>query len=143
LADQLAQGGYGVVVVIHRQFSFRVFGFCAAAVEFGFGDEVEAAAGEVARGPCYNVAGGITMNTLRIRRKLDSETLHLPELRPLIGKTVEIVIQEEEVLGIKAGTADWQAAERAAQALREAGYDIDAWRNQRDCDRKHAGDHVP
>jgi hypothetical protein len=31
---------------------------------------------------------------VRIRRKLDSETLYLPELRPLIGKTVEIIIQE-------------------------------------------------
>jgi hypothetical protein len=27
---------------------------------------------------------------LRIRRKLDSETLHLPELKPLIGRTVDV-----------------------------------------------------
>jgi hypothetical protein len=32
---------------------------------------------------------------VRIRRKLDSETLHLPELRPFIGRTVEITIEEQ------------------------------------------------
>ncbi len=35
------------------------------------------------------------MTTIRIRKKLDSETLHLPELRPLIGRTVEIVVAEQ------------------------------------------------
>ena len=33
---------------------------------------------------------------VRIRRKLSSETLDLPELRPLIGKDVEIVVTEIE-----------------------------------------------
>ena len=32
---------------------------------------------------------------LRIHRKLDSETLHLPELKPLIGRTVEITIEDQ------------------------------------------------
>ena len=32
---------------------------------------------------------------IRLHKHLDSETLHLPELRPLIGKTVEIIVQEE------------------------------------------------
>jgi hypothetical protein len=32
---------------------------------------------------------------LRLRRKLDSETLHLPELKPLIGRTVEITVEEQ------------------------------------------------
>jgi len=32
---------------------------------------------------------------IHIHRKLDSETLHLPELKPLIGKTVEITIEEK------------------------------------------------
>lgn len=35
------------------------------------------------------------MNAIRIRRKIESETLHLPELRNLIGKTVEIIVLEE------------------------------------------------
>ncbi|MEX0704324.1 MAG: hypothetical protein WD069_19645 [Planctomycetales bacterium] len=38
------------------------------------------------------------MNAIRIRRKLDSETLYLPELKPLVGKTVDIVVQEAEPL---------------------------------------------
>ncbi len=35
------------------------------------------------------------MNAIRIRKHLDSETLHLPELRELVGKTVEIIVLEE------------------------------------------------
>jgi hypothetical protein len=35
------------------------------------------------------------MATIIIRKRIDSETLHLPELKPLIGKTVEIVVREE------------------------------------------------
>ena len=35
------------------------------------------------------------MTTVRLRRKLESETLHLPELKPLIGKTVQIIVVEE------------------------------------------------
>lgn len=34
------------------------------------------------------------MSTVHVRRKLESETLHLPELRPLIGKTVDITVVE-------------------------------------------------
>jgi hypothetical protein len=34
------------------------------------------------------------MNTIRIRKIIDSETLHLPELRPLIGRTVEITVED-------------------------------------------------
>jgi hypothetical protein len=35
------------------------------------------------------------MRAIRIHRRVDSETLRLPELRPLIGKEVEIVVLEE------------------------------------------------
>ena len=34
------------------------------------------------------------MSSICIRKHLDSETLHIPELKPLIGKTVEIVVRE-------------------------------------------------
>ena len=34
------------------------------------------------------------MSAIRIRRTLDSDTLHLPELRPFIGRTVEIIVEE-------------------------------------------------
>jgi hypothetical protein len=35
------------------------------------------------------------MNAIRIRKRIDSDTPHLPELRPLIGKTVEIIILDD------------------------------------------------
>ena len=35
------------------------------------------------------------MNAIRIRTLLSSDTLHLPELKPLIGKPVEIIVREE------------------------------------------------
>ena len=35
------------------------------------------------------------MNAIRIRKKLDSDTLHLPELQSLVGKTVAIIVLEE------------------------------------------------
>ena len=37
------------------------------------------------------------MRAVKITRRLDSETLHLPELRPLLGKQVEIIILETDL----------------------------------------------
>src|SRR5713101_7842387 len=37
----------------------------------------------------------VRMSALRIRRKLESETLYLPELKPLVGKNVEIIVEEK------------------------------------------------
>jgi hypothetical protein len=82
------------------------------------------------------------MNAVRIRRQLDSDTLHLPELKPLIGKNVEIIVLEEQVPEILPGTGDWEAAARAARELRESGYDFEAWRVYRECDLEHAKDHL-
>ena len=79
------------------------------------------------------------MNAVRIRRKLESDTLHLPELKPLIGKTVEITIIEQPT--VIPGTGDWEALKAAADDLE--GYDFDAWRKQRDYDLQHAKDHLP
>ena len=36
------------------------------------------------------------MNALKVRRRVESETLHLPELRPFFGKEVEIIVLETE-----------------------------------------------
>jgi hypothetical protein len=84
------------------------------------------------------------MNAIRIRRTIDSEMLYLPELKPLLGRTVEIIVLEEDTRStIRPGTGDWKAAEEAARELRESGYDFDAWREQRDYDLKHATDHLP
>jgi hypothetical protein len=35
------------------------------------------------------------MNAIRIRRKLTSHVIDLPELRPMVGKAVEIIVLEE------------------------------------------------
>jgi hypothetical protein len=81
------------------------------------------------------------MNAIRIRRKLESETLHLPELKPLAGKQVEIIVLEDEMSGnVRPGTGDWDAAERAVRELQD--YDYDALREQDECDRRHANDHL-
>lgn len=48
------------------------------------------------------------MRAVRITRRLDSETRYLPELRPLLGKEVEIVVREAEA----APAVDEATAER-------------------------------
>ncbi len=91
------------------------------------------------------------MNAVRLRRKLESETLHLPELKPLIGKTV--VIREDngagaqdpgcfaEALPAKSVDAKTKKALRALltheqfealmQVVDEGGPDVDAIRRLR------------
>jgi len=81
------------------------------------------------------------MNALRIRRKLESETLHLPELKPLIGKTVEIIILDDTAPAILPGSGDWETALQAVAELED--YDFDAFRRQRAYDLQHAKDHLP
>lgn len=81
------------------------------------------------------------MNAVRIRRTLESDTLHLPELKTLIGKTVEIIVLEEPVPAITPGTGDWDAAMKAARELED--YDFDAFRKQREYNLQHAKDHLP
>ncbi len=73
-----------------------------------------------------------------IRKKIDSETLHLPELKPLIGKTVAISISEQP------------AAEESGdrwQALRDiVGEDLidpEAYKSQREFYRQHMNDRLP
>lgn len=36
------------------------------------------------------------MNAVRIKKRLDSDTIHLPELHSMIGKEVEIIILAEQ-----------------------------------------------
>jgi hypothetical protein len=48
------------------------------------------------------------MAAIHILKQIDSETLHLPELRPLLGRTVEITIVDKPQR--PAATAeDWEA----------------------------------
>jgi hypothetical protein len=83
-------------------------------------------------------AEGRAMSAISIRKKIDSETLYLPELRPLIGKTVEIIVTEQPLAE--------ESAERW-QALREiVGEDLidpEVYKRQREFDRQHANDHLP
>ena len=70
------------------------------------------------------------MAAIRIGKTIDSDTLTLPELRPLIGRTVDIVIEDPSPAsaippGFVPGTGDWAAFDRAAAALRDS-YDYDA-----------------
>ena len=79
------------------------------------------------------------MNAIRIRKKLDSDTLHLPELRPLLGQTVEIIVlQETPLSGITPGTGDWAAFDRVAREIKD--YDFDAQRAQDEVDIQDAKD---
>jgi len=81
------------------------------------------------------------MNAVRIRRRLDSETLHLPELKPLVGKNVEIIVLEESTPTFLPGSGDWDSAMQAVAELED--YDFEAFRKQRECDLEHAKDHLP
>jgi hypothetical protein len=81
------------------------------------------------------------MNVIRLRRKLDSEILHIPELKSFLGKTVDIIIQEELAPQVAPGTGDWEALARAADEME--GYDFDSVSEQREFDRQHAEDHLP
>lgn len=84
----------------------------------------------------------MSMNAIRIRTTIESETLHLPQLKELIGQTAEIIVLTEgSHTGLRPGTGDWGAAAHAAKEL--TGYDFEAWREQREYDRKHASEHLP
>ena len=68
-------------------------------------------------------------NALRIHTRVDSETLHLPELRPLIGKEVEIIVLEGT------GTAPAATSAGNGEPGRRDGVD---WRSRFDAMLAHA-----
>ncbi len=70
------------------------------------------------------------MHAIRIETMLDSETLHLPQLKPLMGKNVEIVVQEISTPSVTPATKNLADVEAAVFGLE--GYDFDAWRLSRD-----------
>lgn len=61
------------------------------------------------------------MNAIRIRKHLDSDTLHLPELRGMIGHDVEITVVEQRELTREAGRRFWQTRSLDELAI-EQGY---------------------
>jgi hypothetical protein len=71
------------------------------------------------------------MTEIHLIRDLHSDTLQLPEVRPLIGKTVEIIVRD-----VTPQASPWDAL----QAL--AGQDLDdpsAYRQLRDLDVQQQG----
>lgn len=69
------------------------------------------------------------MTAIRLHKRLESDTLHLPELRPLIGRTVEIMVREE---------ADPSAAGPYDALFALAGKDVvdpEAYKTLRDASR--------
>ena len=77
------------------------------------------------------------MAPIRIRTKVESDTLVLPELKLLIGKMVEIQVNEE----LEAFAGDpWAEAEQAVRELSD--YDFDTSTLQREMDRRQRQDHL-
>jgi hypothetical protein len=96
------------------------------------------------------------MNAIRIRKKIDSDTLHIPELQSMMGQEVEIVVQQAPASSIDQvdpqafwthKTIDQLAAEQGVGPLPTLaspvsadftaedweGFDeaLEAWRNER------------
>ena len=78
------------------------------------------------------------MATIRVRMKLESDTITLPELKQLIGKTVDIEVTEQPA---PISSEDrWKAAAEAVQQITD--YDFEAASDQREFDRLHGEDHL-
>lgn len=75
------------------------------------------------------------MNDIRIETILDSDTLYLPQLKPLMGKSVEILVREKVSLDVSPAMEDVAAMQAAVLDLED--YDFDTWRNIRDSELKH------
>jgi hypothetical protein len=72
------------------------------------------------------------MNAIRVRKRIDSEVLHLAELKPMIGKTVEIIVLEEPQPPA-AVEKDWQPLiDAAGQDL----VDPEVYKQYREFDRQ-------
>jgi hypothetical protein len=73
------------------------------------------------------------MNAIRIETTISSETLHLPQLKPLVGKCVEIIVREKSASNVTPPTRNWTDVEEAVRQLED--YDFDAYREAREADR--------
>ncbi len=70
------------------------------------------------------------MSTIRIRKHLDSDTLHLPELRAMIGQDVEITVVEQSDLTQESGRQFWQSHSLDELAV-EYGYSVRSFEDLR------------
>jgi hypothetical protein len=57
------------------------------------------------------------MPPIRIAKHLDSDTLHLPELRPLIGRDVEIIVRDATVPAVD----EWRNGPSIEEIIRRQG----------------------
>jgi hypothetical protein len=73
------------------------------------------------------------MTAIRIETMLDSDTLYLPQLKPLVGKSVEIIVRESATPVVTGGVSKWAAVETAALELTD--YDYQAYREIREAER--------
>ncbi len=97
-----------------------------------------------------HLRGLAVIAAVRIRTTLTSDTPHLPELAPLVGRVVEIVVIPQPVVHDRVPAEyPWPspevvaAAEAAAVELRDSSeYDWDAWRVGREHDRKVAAEEL-
>ena len=78
------------------------------------------------------------MTAIRIVKKIESDTLHLPELKALVGREVEILIQDAP--HPPATMADWDAY--FAKYGPDTELDPEIYKRQREFDRLHANDHI-
>ena len=81
------------------------------------------------------------MATVQIKKPIDSATLTLPVLQPIVGNAVEFVRRERNGVVVTAGSGDWKALEVAASQL--DGYDFEAWRQQRSHDQRDETEMLP
>ena len=79
------------------------------------------------------------MHAIRLRRKLESDHPHLPELQSFVGKMIEMIVWEGATPVLTPGTGDWSAVATAARDLE--GYDFDAWQDQRSADLRNSARH--
>jgi hypothetical protein len=77
------------------------------------------------------------MNSIRIRKTIQSDTLHLPELGPFIGHTVDILIEDQAAHAngdykVVEGTGDWDAVLSAASQLKDFDFEAQGDQDARD-----------
>ncbi len=59
------------------------------------------------------------MQAIRVTKTLDSETLHLPQVRPFLGQEVEIIVLPTDAQGLKTPSRDASQKPLAGSVLRD------------------------
>jgi hypothetical protein len=82
------------------------------------------------------------MDAIRIETTIDSDTLYLPQLKPLVGKSVEIIVRERTVPSITPPTSEWSAVEAVVRSGLD-DYDFEACREARKLEIVRLDKHRP